>query len=144
MKKKILVLILALTMIFTLCVFTGCGNNAEEPTVSDEEYTVEEKTASDATMFLVRKDSGIKTLDDLAGKMVGVQVDSPAFVILNEGDGTELAESFGALIVEETYAICYEELQVNAIDAIAIDKKSGDALIGDNDSCEYLSESIGS
>ena len=141
MKKKVLVLTLAFTMIFTMCVFTGCGKKAEEPGGNDEEYTVEE-TLDDATMILVMKDSGIKTLDDLAGKMVGVEADSPAFVVLNEGDATELAESFGALIVEESYAICYEELKAGAIDAIAIDKDAGDALIGDDDNCEYLSETI--
>ena len=146
MKKKLLALILMLTMAFTVCVLTSCSKDAEEPVDTTEEYTVEEETATpdagDAIMILVNKDSGIKSLDDLAGKMVGVQVDSAAFAILNEGDGAELANSFGALIVEETYAVCYDELRTGAIDAIAIDKTTGDALIAGDENYEYLSETI--
>lgn len=142
MKKKLLALILMLTMVFTVCVLTACSKDAEEPVDTTEEYTVEEATEGDAIMILVNKDSGIKSLDDLAGKMVGVEADSSAFTVLNEGSGAGLANSFGALIVEETYAVCYDELKAGAIDAIAIDKTAGDALVAGDETCEYLSESI--
>ncbi len=90
-------------------------------------------TYSDNTQgILVAGDSDIKTLADLAGKVVGVQTATSAYDML-EGDRKDLADTFGELKVYETYTIAYNDLKAGAIDAIAIDLTAGSYLIaGDN------------
>ena len=90
-------------------------------------------TYSDNTQgILVAADSDIKTLADLAGKVVGVQTATSAYDML-EGDRKDLADTFGELKVYETYTIAYNDLKAGAIDAIAIDLTAGSYLIaGDN------------
>ena len=79
-------------------------------------------------MIMVASNSGIKTLADLAGKNVGVQVATSAAELL-EGDQADLAATFADLKIYETYTIAYNDLKAGAIDAIAIDVTAGSFLI---------------
>ena len=121
------------------CIWSGFTVEGRE-----DDYVFSIPYSENSQMILVNKDSGIKTLDDLAGKKVGVQTATSAFDMLNEGAAQELAKTFGELVVEETYTICYEDLKAGAIDAIAIDITTGDYLTrNDNGQYVYLSENIG-
>ena len=71
-------------------------------------------------MILTKKSTGIATLDDLAGKIVGVQLGTSADVLLQE-DQKALADTFGELRRFENYNVCFTELMAGSIDAIAID-----------------------
>jgi polar amino acid transport system substrate-binding protein len=69
---------------------------------------------------VVGADSGIETLDDLAGKVVGVQQDSSALAALEE-DRADLAETFASLEQYADYNTAFMDLQAGAIDALAVD-----------------------
>ncbi|MCR5264348.1 MAG: transporter substrate-binding domain-containing protein, partial [Clostridiales bacterium] len=78
--------------------------------------------------IMVATDSDIKTLDDLAGKVVGVQTATSAYEML-EDSRADLAATFGELKVYETYTIAFNDLKAGAIDAIAIDVTAGSFLM---------------
>ena len=78
--------------------------------------------------ILVGSNSGIKTLADLKGKNVGVQTATSAMDMLEDSQA-DLAATFKALKVYETYTIAFSDLKAGAIDAIAIDMTAGSFLI---------------
>ena len=78
--------------------------------------------------ILVSSKSGIKTLADLKGKVVGVQTATSAMDML-EDSRADLAATFKELKVYETYTIAFADLKAGAIDAIAIDMTAGTFLI---------------
>ena len=59
-------------------------------------------------------------VDDLAGKIVGVQIDTSAAEMLEDSQA-DLAATFAELKTYETYTVAYNDLKAGAIDAIAID-----------------------
>ena len=77
--------------------------------------------------------SGIKTLADLKGKVVGVQTATSAMDMLEDSQA-DLAATFKELKVYETYTIAYADLKAGAIDAIAIDMTAGSFLIANESS----------
>ena len=87
--------------------------------------------SSNTQMIMVASNSGIKSLDDLAGKTVGVQISTSAAEML-EGDRADLAATFKDLKIYETYTIAYNDLKAGAIDAIAIDVTAGSFLIAND------------
>lgn len=70
-------------------------------------------------VFVVQKDSGISTQADLAGKIVEVQADSSAEAALKENP--ELAGTFGTLQTTPDYNTAFMDLEMGAVDAIAMD-----------------------
>ncbi len=72
-------------------------------------------------VVVVRKDSGITSLSDLAGKTVLAQADSAALHLL-QGDQAELASTFKDLKSTPEYNTAFMELQSGAVDAVAIDR----------------------
>lgn len=81
--------------------------------------------------ILVSSKSGIETLADLEGKVVGVQTSTSAYDLLVDEDGqkSELAATFADLKIYESYTIAFNDLKAGAIDAIAIDMTAGAFLI---------------
>jgi len=71
-------------------------------------------------VILTVKDIGINTLDDLMGKIVGVQTATSALELL-QGERADLAATFAELVIAETYTMAINDLLAGAIDAIAID-----------------------
>lgn len=70
-------------------------------------------------VFVVQKSSGIAKLTDLAGKVVEVQADSSAEAALKENQ--ELASTFGTLQTTPDYNTAFMDLEMGAVDAIAMD-----------------------
>ena len=70
-------------------------------------------------VFVVGKDSNIKALADLSGKIVEVQADSSAEKAL-QADG-KLAGTFGTLQTTPDYNTAFMDLEMGAVDAIAMD-----------------------
>ena len=96
-------------------------------------------------MIMVKEDSGIEKLSDLAGKVVGVQTATSAYDLLNDEEGqAELSASFASLEVFETYTIAFNDLKAGAIDAIAIDVTSGNYLMSGEEGYKFLDEALGS
>ncbi len=97
------------------CIWNGFTINGRE-----DAYTWSVPYVDNSQVFVVAKDSGITTFADLSGKTVGVQKDSSALAAL-EGDGADLAATFTELIQYADYNTGFMDLEMGAIDAIAID-----------------------
>jgi polar amino acid transport system substrate-binding protein len=85
----------------------------------EDSYTWTDAYMKNDQVFVVRKDSGIASSADLAGKLVDVQADSSAEAALKENE--ELSNSFGQLITVADYNTAFMELESGAVDAIAMD-----------------------
>ena len=122
------------------CIWSGFTINGRE-----DDYTWSKAYSDNTQMIMVKKDSGIASLSDLSGKLVGVQTATSAYDLLNDEEGQlELKNSFADLKVYETYTIAFNDLKAGAIDAIAIDVTSGNFLMSGQADYEFLSEALGS
>ena len=99
------------------CIWNGFTMNGRE-----EEYTFSVPYVDNSQVIVVAEDSGINSLEDLAGKTVGVQAASAALSLLEDEEGQKaLADTFGALNQFADYNTAFTELQAGALDALAID-----------------------
>ena len=111
----------------------------------EDDYTWSKAYSDNTQMIMVKSDSGIETLADLAGKTVGVQTATSAYDLLNDEEGqAELCKTFASLEVYETYTIAFNDLKAGAIDAIAIDVTSGQYLMSGSEEYKFLDEMLGS
>ena len=123
------------------CIWSGFTMNGRE-----DDYLWSIVYSDNTQMIMVAEDSGIETLDDLAGKIVGVQTATSAYDMLNdydEGQG-ELKDTFASLEVYETYTVAFNDLKAGAIDAIAIDVTSGQYLMSNEPGYKFLDDVLGS
>ena len=122
------------------CIWSGFTVNGRE-----DDYLWSIPYSDNTQMIMVKKDSGIETLADLAGKVVGVQTSTSAYDLLNDEEGQkELADTFKSLEVYETYTIAFNDLKAGAIDAIAIDVTSGNFLMSGEEDYKFMDEALGS
>ena len=122
------------------CIWSGFTVNGRE-----DDYTWSKAYSDNTQMIMVKEDSGIEKLSDLAGKVVGVQTATSAYDLLNDEEGqAELSGSFASLEVFETYTIAFNDLKAGAIDAIAIDVTSGNYLMSGEEGYKFLDEALGS
>ena len=122
------------------CIWSGFTINGRE-----DDYLWSIPYSDNTQMIMVKKDSGIKTLADLAGKVVGVQTSTSAYDLLNDEEGqAELCKTFKSLEVYETYTIAFNDLKAGAVDALAIDVTSGNFLMSGQTDYEFLDEVLGS
>ena len=78
-------------------------------------------------IVIVKADSDIKTLADLADKKVAVQAGSSAIDAIN--DKPEIAESFAELIEYDTNPAAFSDLKIGRVDALVVDEVVGLNLI---------------
>ena len=122
------------------CIWSGFTMNGRE-----DDYLWSKAYSDNTQMIMVKKDSGIASLADLAGKTVGVQTATSAYDLLNDEEGQKaLADTFKSLEIYETYTIAFNDLKADALDAIAIDVTSGNFLMNGETDFEFLSEALGS
>ncbi len=119
------------------CIWSGFTVEGRE-----DNYVWSIPYSNNTQMILVKEDSGIKTLADLAGKIVGVQTATSAYDLLQE-DQADLCGTFAELTVYETYTIAFNDLKAGAIDAIAIDATAGGFLISGETGYMFLEETLG-
>lgn len=98
------------------CIWNGFTMNGRE-----DQYTWTDSYMDNSQVVVVRKDSGITSLDDLAGKVVEVQMDSSAEAALEDEENKALTDSFGSLMSTGEYETAFMDLESGAVDAIAID-----------------------
>lgn len=112
------------------CIWNGFTINGRE-----EEYAWSEPYVDNSQVFVVAADSGIKTFEDLAGKVVLVQADSSALHALQpEVEATDDAETKAAKEAMQAFTATLKELQqvpeyntaflnmeAGAADAVAMD-----------------------
>ena len=108
------------------CIWSGFTKEGRE-----DDYTWGITYSNNTQGILVASDSGITSLADLEGKVVGVQTATSAADMLEDSQA-DLAATFADLKVYETYTIAYNDLKAGAIDAIAIDMTAGAFLIAND------------
>lgn len=96
-----------------------CIWNGFTVTGREDNYTWSEPYMNNTQVFVVGKDSGINSAADLAGKVVEVQADSSAEAALKENP--DLAGTFGTLQTTPDYNTAFMDLEMGAVDAIAMD-----------------------
>ena len=97
------------------CIWNGFTINGRE-----NDYTWSDPYIDNKQVVVVKSDSGIKSLDDLAGKTVETQKDSSALAAL-QGDNKTLADTFTTLTEVADYNTAFMDLESGACDAVAID-----------------------
>ena len=99
------------------CIWNGFTMNGRE-----EAYEWSEPYVDNSQVVLVRKDSPIRKLADLAGKTVAVQTDTPVQKALIKGGAKEaLGKTFKQMIVTPTYNNAVTELEQGTVQAVAMD-----------------------
>ncbi|MDY4040843.1 MAG: amino acid ABC transporter substrate-binding protein [Collinsella sp.] len=83
-------------------------------------YTFSDPYMLNEQVVVVRKDSGISSLEDLAGKNVITQADSAAEDVLQD-DKADLASTFASLETRPDFNTAFAELESGATDAVACD-----------------------
>ena len=122
------------------CIWSGFTMNGRE-----DDYLWSIPYSDNTQMIMVKKGSGIESLADLAGKVVGVQTSTSAYDLLYDEEGqAELCKTFKSLEVYETYTIAFNDLKAGAVDALAIDVTSGTYLMSGETDYEFLAEELGS
>ncbi|MGN0499079.1 MAG: amino acid ABC transporter substrate-binding protein [Acutalibacteraceae bacterium] len=99
------------------CIWNGFTMSEERI----DKYTWTEAYVDNSQVFVVAKDSGIETFDDLAGKTVAVQAASSALEALESDDCKELTASFKSLEQIPEYNTAFMNLEAKSVDAIAMD-----------------------
>lgn len=97
------------------CIWNGFTMEGRE-----DDYTFSDPYMLNAQVVVVKKDSGIASLADLAEKNVITQTDSAAQSIL-EGDQADLAATFAGLETIGDYNTAFMQLETGAVDAVACD-----------------------
>ena len=97
------------------CIWNGFTINGRE-----NDYTWTDPYIDNKQVIVVKTDSGISSLEDLAGKTVETQKDSSALASL-QGDNKTLADTFAALTEVADYNTAFMDLESGACDAVAID-----------------------
>ena len=122
------------------CIWSGFTLNGRE-----DDYLWSEPYSDNTQMIMVKKDSGIATLADLAGKKVGVQTATSAYDLLNDEEGQkELMDTFASLEVYDTYTTAITDLNAGAVDALAIDVTRANEALAKDDGLMVLDEELGS
>ncbi len=99
------------------CIWNGFTMDGRE-----DDYTFSVPYVDNSQVIVVKEDSGIEALADLAGKTVGVQAASAALTLLQDEEGQkDLADTFGTLQEFADYNTGFAELQAGSIDALAMD-----------------------
>ena len=123
------------------CIWNGFTINGRE---DDYEWSV--PYVDNSQVIVVKASSGIKSLADLNGKVVGVQAASAALSVLTDEEGQKaLADTFKELHEFGDYNTAFLELEAGAVDAIAMDIGVAEYQIGSRgDEFIILSEHLNS
>ncbi len=106
------------------CIWNGFTMEGRE-----DGYTFSKPYMHNEQVVVVRADSDIKSLEDLAGKNVMTQVDSAALEVLEDEEGQKaLADTFagGKVQTISDYNNAFMQLESGAVDAVACDLSIAD------------------
>lgn len=109
----------------------SCIWNGFTCTGREEEYTWSDAYIDNSIVAIVRADSGIESLADLAGKTVMVQSASSGLDALTANE--ELTASFGELVQLPDYNTGFLELRQGTVDAVVVDVGVGNYQIANTE-----------
>ena len=105
-------------------------------------YVISEPYYDNTQVLVVKKDSGITSSADLAGKVVAVQMGTSGEALLN-GDLEDLKNTFESLLPCQSFLVCFTELQGGAVDAVFVDAPVATTYVKDKDDLVILDEALG-
>lgn len=119
----------------------NCIWNGFTCTGREEQYTWSDAYIDNSIVAIVRADSGIASLADLAGKVVMVQTASSGLDALTANE--ELTATFGELVQLPDYNTGFLELRQGSVDAVVVDVGVGNYQIANTEG-DYivLSEAV--
>lgn len=109
----------------------NCIWNGFTYTGRENDYTWSDPYVDNQIVMVVKADSGITALADLAGKKVMAQAGSSAVDAIN--DNAEVKESLGEVIELADYNLGFMELKQGSVDAVAADLGVAKYQISSND-----------
>lgn len=122
------------------CIWNGFTVEGRE-----DDYTFTDPYMENRQVIVVKADSGISSLADLAGKNVVTQTDSAALELLSDGgDQADLGSTFAKLDTIGEYNTAFMMLRQGTYDAVAVDYPVAVYNIGSDDSLTILDESLNS
>ena len=122
-----------------------CIWNGFTVTGREDDYTWSVPYVDNSQVIVTAEDSGIDSLEALAGKTVGVQAASAALTLLEDEEGQKaLADTFGTLQQFGDYNSAFVELQAGSIDAIAMDVGVAQYQIKSREGYKILDEALNS
>ena len=105
-------------------------------------YVISRPYYDNTQVLVVKKDSGIASSADLAGKIVAVQLGTSGEALLN-GDLASLRDTFAELITSQSFLVAFTELEGGAADAVFVDLPVATAYVAGKDNLEILNENLG-
>ena len=122
------------------CIWSGFTINGRE-----DDYAWSLPYVDNSQVVIVPEDAGITDLTGLAGKTVGVQADSAALHLLEEGgDQADLGATFGTLQEFADYNTAFAELEAGGVDAVAMDVAVAKHHVDDTEGFMILDEALNS
>ncbi len=115
----------------------NCIWNGFTYTGREDEYTWSDPYVDNSIVLVVKADSGIKTLEDLKGKVVMAQAASSAVDAINKNENFKALIKDGAPVELADYALGFAELKMGTVDAIAADVGVAKYQIANNEG-EYV------
>ncbi|MGN0622375.1 MAG: amino acid ABC transporter substrate-binding protein [Oscillospiraceae bacterium] len=117
------------------CIWNGLSVSEERK----EKMLMSDPYMRNEMIFVVAKDSDIKSLDDLSGKTIAVQNGSTAQEILNDSD---VGKSAGAINELATNVEALNQLNMNMCDAVFLDSVVADYEINAGAEVKKLDEGL--
>ena len=105
-------------------------------------YVISAPYYDNTQVLVVKKDSGITSSADLAGKLVAVQLGTSGEALLN-GEMADLKDTFESLITCQSFLMCFTELQGGAVDAVFVDMPVATSYVADKEDLVILDEALG-
>ena len=120
------------------CIWSGFTKSPDR----EPKFAWSEPYSVNTIKIMVLEGSDIKSMEDLAGKKVGVQGSTSAQEMLEtpnaEGGAEDLMKTFASFDKYDTYTVAVSDLKAGAIDAIAIDVTTGDYQMTKVEGLAYL------
>lgn len=110
--------------------------------MKDAGYTISKPYFDSRQVFLVKADSGIKTVADIKGKDVAVMLGTSGETLLNE-DLADIKATFNTLISSESFVKCFAELDGNGVDAVFVDLPVAKARAAEKAGYVIIDEDLG-
>ncbi len=110
--------------------------------MKDAGYVISKPYYDNTQVLMVKKDSGIATSADLAGKDVAVQLGTSGEGLLN-GDLSDMAATFNNVITCDSFLKCFTELDGGAVDAVFVDLPVAVSYAQEHDGFVVLDERFG-
>ena len=105
-------------------------------------YVISAPYYDNTQVLVVKENSGLASSEDLAGKLVAVQLGTSGEALLN-GDLADLAATFGNIVTCDSFLKCFTELEGNAVDAVFVDLPVAASYAANHDGLLIIDEQLG-